>query len=82
MSSAPVLIIDEATWDAFSDEERFPFQTQAVEILPPATRDLFYGLAGHFGGDRVEDIIRTNAFGTTFGGVGKFGVIVPEAAVG
>jgi hypothetical protein len=76
-----VLIIDEAIFDTFSDEERFPFQRKAVESLPPATKKILYGLAGHFGGDRVEDIIRTNAFGTTFGGVGKFGVIVPEAAV-
>jgi hypothetical protein len=81
LSSTPVLIVDEATFDTFLDEERSPFQRQAVESLPPATKKLFYGLAGHFGGDRVEDIIRTNAFGTTFGGVGRFGVIVPEAAV-
>lgn len=81
MSSTPVLIIDEGMFDAFSDENRFPFQRRAVETLPPATKKLFYDLAGHFGGDRVEDRIRTNAFGTSFGGLGKFGVIVPEAAV-
>jgi hypothetical protein len=52
-----------------------------VEKLPLEARRMFYDLAGHFGGDRVEDIIRTNAFGTSFGGKGKFGVIVLEAAV-
>ncbi|KAH8679046.1 hypothetical protein BGZ60DRAFT_428853 [Tricladium varicosporioides] len=78
-SSTPVLIIDEETFDILEDEERFAFQRKAIDALPVATRDLFYGLAGHFGIDKVEDIIRTNTFGAHFEGR-MHGVVVPEAA--
>jgi len=81
LSSTPVLIIGETIGDIFSHEETVPFQRQAVESLSLEAKKLFYDLAGQFGGDRREDIIRTNAFGTRFGGKGKFGVVVPEAAV-
>ncbi|KAH6676775.1 hypothetical protein B0J14DRAFT_360589 [Halenospora varia] len=78
-SSTPVLIIDEGTFDVLTDKERFPFQRKAIDALPAATRKLFYGLAGHFGGDKVEDIIRTNTFGAQFD-ERQHGVVVPEAA--
>ncbi|TVY85575.1 hypothetical protein LSUE1_G000093 [Lachnellula suecica] len=32
-------------------------------------------IAGHFGGNRVQDIVRTNAFGTMFGGEEKLRIV-------
>ena len=45
-----------------SDEDRLELQRLAVDKLPPKSRDLFLELHGHFGGDKVNDIINTNAF--------------------
>ena len=80
LSSSPVLIVDEEIFDIFTDEHRFPFQRKAIDRLPSETKKLFYGLAGHFGGDEVEDRIKTNTFSAIFGDR-KHGVVVPEAAV-
>lgn len=80
--SRPVVIIGEETYDTVAKEERLPFQRKAVEYLGQEGRELFDGLAGHWGGDVVEDRVVTNAFGVVFGNEGRsFGVVVPEAAV-
>lgn len=82
MIARPVLIIDESSFDTIVEEDRFTLQRQAVEALPEGRRHLFHTLAGHWGGDAVEDRISTNAFGVKLGSNGKrFAVVVPEAAV-
>lgn len=80
--SRPVIIIGESSYDTLPEEQRLPFQRKAVEFLGKGGKNMFDGLAGHWGGDDVEDQIVTNAFGVIFGNEGKsFGVVVPEAAV-
>jgi hypothetical protein len=82
MLARPVLVIDESSFDTLAKEERFAFQRRATEALPKEGRHLFQALAGHWGGDEVEDRIITNAFGVGCGVDGrKFAVVVPEAAV-
>ncbi|CAG8951849.1 hypothetical protein HYFRA_00005653 [Hymenoscyphus fraxineus] len=79
--SRPVLIVSEETYDTLNKKDRLPFQREAVGMLGAEAKRLFDGLAGHWGGDEVDDRIMTNAFGYTFGQEGKnFGVVVPEAA--
>ncbi|KAL3422705.1 hypothetical protein PVAG01_06861 [Phlyctema vagabunda] len=77
--STPVLIVNEEMFDLVAETERFGFQTRAAESLDPETQRLFFALAGHFGGDRVEDIVRTNAFAAKIEGQ-RHGIVVPEAA--
>jgi hypothetical protein len=82
MVARPVLILDELSFDSSVTEERLALQRKAIESLSGETKELFQALAGHWGGDEVEDRITTNAFGVGFGSEGKmFAVVVPEAAV-
>lgn len=81
LTSTPVLIFHESALKAIKANERRLLQREAVTNLPSETHDLFYDLAGHFGGDRTEDILLTNGF---YAGLGSqaagHGVVVPEAA--
>lgn len=82
LSSTPVLVLDEATFDDLPSSDRLGLQAKAVQSLPEKSRELFWELSGAFGGDGVEDRLRTNTFAATFGGGdGRWGVVVPEAAV-
>ncbi|EPE24310.1 SET [Glarea lozoyensis ATCC 20868] len=81
MVARPVLILDESSFDTAVTDERLALQRKAIDNLPREAKDLFQALAGHWGGDEVEDRIITNAFGVGFGSEGKkFAVVVPEAA--
>lgn len=83
MSYTPVLIVHRKTLEVFQDAERFPFQTLAVERLPPQTRELFHSMHAQFGEDRVEDIINTNSFQVELGANDEpHAALVPETAVG
>jgi hypothetical protein len=61
-SNTPALLIHEDVFEIFFKGDRQPFQTQGVMQLPEKTSKLFLDLCGHFGGDKVEDIINTNSF--------------------
>ncbi|RDW71413.1 hypothetical protein BP6252_07976 [Coleophoma cylindrospora] len=78
-SHTPLLLLDEEMFEGTSKTERNSVAKQAVDALPPATRELFYSQAGHFGTDPVEDRIRTNGFAIKLGGR-TYGALVPEAA--
>jgi hypothetical protein len=61
-SNTPALVIHESVFEIFFKGDRQPFQTRGVHQLPEKTNKLFLDLCGHFGGDKVEDIINTNSF--------------------
>ena len=61
-SYMPVVILHRKTYDLLSDTDRLHFQREAVERLPARTRALFLSLHGHFGGEKVDDILETNSF--------------------
>jgi hypothetical protein len=60
--STPVFVVDDEIFIDVPDNLRHAMQGYAVESLPPETRELYIDLCAHFGGDKVEDIIHTNAF--------------------
>jgi hypothetical protein len=61
-SNTPVLVIHEQVFEIFFKADRQPFATKGIRQLPEKTNKLYMDLAGHFGGDKIEDIINTNSF--------------------
>jgi hypothetical protein len=61
-SNTPVLLVNEEVFEIFFKTDRQPYQTRGVQQLPEHSSKLFMDLCGHFGGDKVEDIINTNSF--------------------
>jgi hypothetical protein len=81
-SHTPALIVDEATFKAKVVKECIPLQREAVERLPRGTREAFMDLHGHFGGEKVDDIVQTNSFRVNFGEGGKpHRIVMPETSV-
>jgi len=62
VSYTPVFIIHRKTYSLASPSDRLHFQREAIDLLPARTRELFLALHGHFGGDKIDDIIQTNSF--------------------
>jgi hypothetical protein len=60
--STPVFVVEEESFEEVPDNLRHAMERYAVESLPPETRELYMDLCAHFGGEKVEDIINTNAF--------------------
>lgn len=78
-----MLIIDERIFDDLPANARHELLRHAIDSLPDETRARIWDLAAVWGGDGVEDRVRTNAFGAKFGMEegGRWGVVVLEAAV-
>lgn len=49
------------------EKRRLKMQWEGIYSLPPATRSKSLALMGHLGGDHLEDVLNTNAFGVGFG---------------
>ena len=58
----PVLVLHADIFEMMDSKARMELQRKSIESLPPASRDMFMALHGHFGGDEIEDRINTNAF--------------------
>jgi hypothetical protein len=83
-SNTPVLVIHEQVFEIFFKTDRQPYQTRGVQQLPEHSSKLFMDLCGHFGGDKVEDIINTNSFAVDmFTGEDEtaYNVVFPEISV-
>ena len=65
MSTTPLVFCEHAFDHDLSHEDRLFLQNKAVDKLPAKTRELFFGLATHQGGDVVDDTFATNAFKAT-----------------
>src|ERR1700761_96489 len=48
---------------SITEENRIPLQWHSVYSLPEETREELLALHTHHGGDKIDDIMRTNAFG-------------------
>jgi len=49
-----------------AERNRIPMHWTAMYRLPEVTRDELLALHKHHGGDEVDDIMRTNAFGAFY----------------
>ncbi|PBP19848.1 lysine methyltransferase [Diplocarpon rosae] len=79
--STPLLMVQEQAISRLPELARLHLQQLSVETLPPRSKALFFNLAGHFGGDEVEDVLLTNGFSASLGeSKDGFGIVVPEAA--
>lgn len=90
----PVFVLHAEIFDLMDYKARIELQQKSVESLPPASRDSFLALHGHFGGDEIEDRINTNAFQIELGDGDEEDdeeeeeeedmhyIILPETAVG
>ena len=86
MSNSPALLIHDAIPDQFVQEDYFPFQSRAVQLLPEDTRNSFMGLGRQSEGDAVADIIRTNSFSVNVfeerdPRQSRYTIVVPEISV-
>jgi hypothetical protein len=67
MQETPSLVYNRDIFGLLSDEDRIPLQWHAAYQLPVHTRDELLSLHKQHGGDEVDDLMRTNAFGAYYG---------------
>jgi hypothetical protein len=67
MQETPTFVYNRNLFHLFNDEDRIPFHWHAAYRLPEETRDELLALHKHHGGDEVDDLMRTNAFGAYYG---------------
>jgi hypothetical protein len=82
--STPVLVVEEDIFTEVPNALRYAMQGEAVARLPPATQELYMSLCAHFGGDKIEDIINTNAFAVSpfaWEAETSFTAVLPEISV-
>lgn len=81
-SHTPVLAVNEKVFLKISNSDVQFLQKGGVARLPQKTRDKFLALHGHFGGDKVDDIINTNSFDVELGKAkDNHYVVLPETSV-
>ncbi|PVH83664.1 SET domain-containing protein, partial [Cadophora sp. DSE1049] len=81
LTSTPLFMVQERAMSDMSKADRLLLQQLSISALPTRSRELFYNLAAHFGGDKTEDVLLTNGFSATFSDSREgFGIVVPEAA--
>jgi hypothetical protein len=75
-SYTPVLILHHDALDQYA------LQNEAVNRLPEYARNVFLALHGHFGLDKVHDIILTNSFSVYLGEKEEaHNAVLPETSV-
>ncbi|KAE9985668.1 hypothetical protein EG328_007082 [Venturia inaequalis] len=67
MQETPTFIYNRNMFEFFDDQDRIPFQWHAAYLLPEETREELLALHKHHGGDAIDDLMRTNAFGAYYG---------------
>ncbi|WYZ34280.1 hypothetical protein EsH8_I_000556 [Colletotrichum jinshuiense] len=68
MLKAPVLLAHRAFIERTPPTEQHVLLDAVAGLLPVTTRRIFLGQMGHFGGNKVSDIMATNAFQMDLGG--------------
>lgn len=85
MSFTPAVVIDYGAFENLPEAEVRRLQTEAVDYLPSVVRGRFMDLSTHDGAsdhvERVEKILKTNAFDVDLGDSGEHGlyVVFPES---
>jgi len=85
MSFTPAVIIDYAAFDGLEKEDVRALQTEAVDLLPEKLRERYMALSTHDGAsdhvERVDKILKTNAFDLDISDDSKYGlfVVFPES---
>jgi hypothetical protein len=67
MQETPSLVYNRDIFTTFGDEDRYPLQWHGVYQLPIETREELLNLHKQHGGDEIDDVMRTNAFGAYYG---------------
>jgi hypothetical protein len=67
MQETPTLVYNRDIFGLFGDEDRIPLQWHGAYQLPIETRDELLALHKQHGGDEIDDLMRTNAFGAYYG---------------
>jgi hypothetical protein len=67
MQETPSFVYDRDIFEQYTDEDRIPLQWHAAYGLPEHTRTELMDLHKQHGGDEIDDIMRTNAFGAYYG---------------
>jgi hypothetical protein len=67
MQETPSFVFNRAIFSQTDEENRLPMQWNAVYQLPKHTREELLALHKHHGGDEIDDLMRTNAFGAYYG---------------
>lgn len=67
MQETPTLVYNRDMFTWFADQYRLSLSWHGVYRLPDETRDELLALHKHHGGDEVDDLMRTNAFGAYYG---------------
>ncbi|KAL2065207.1 hypothetical protein VTL71DRAFT_2876 [Oculimacula yallundae] len=81
LTTTPLFMVQESAMSDLVEADRYRLQQLSISSLPPQSSELYHSLAGHFGGDKIEDVVLTNAFSARLGDVKEgFGIVVPEAA--
>lgn len=85
MSFTPAVVIDYGAFEGLDGEVMRGLQTEAVDQLPGELRERFMGLSTHDGAsghaERVEKILKTNAFDVDVSDDNEYGlyVVFPES---
>lgn len=67
MQETPSLVYNRDMFSIFGDEDRIPLQWNGAYQLPEETREELLALHMQHGGDKIDDLMRTNAFGAYYG---------------
>jgi hypothetical protein len=66
MQETPSLIYNRAVYGMLQEHDRIPMHWHLVNLLPAHTRIELLALHKHHGGDEIDDLMRTNAFGAYY----------------
>lgn len=67
MQETPSFVYNRELYSLFEDEDRIPLHWNAAYTLPEETREELISLHKQHGGDEIDDLMRTNAFGAYYG---------------
>jgi hypothetical protein len=76
----PAYIAAEDVYVNLPKSKRHSMQREAIDALPPYTRDMVWGLHAHFDIERTDSIINTNSFEVEFGEGKTHYAVFPETA--
>lgn len=77
----PSIIVNLDMGGSVKEEIRLEMQWESIYSLPRETKSKSLGLMGHFGGDHLDDVLNTNAFGVDLGGSVDHRALFPQVSV-
>lgn len=80
MQETPSLIYNREIYRLLDERERIAFHWHLVYLLPEDTRNELLGLHKHHGGDEIDDLMRTNAFGAYYDGEVSHNNVFPRVS--